>query len=204
VYSPLMIRGLTLCGLCAIAMAVVTLSQLGQRLERQVGLGLLYAARGNLNPPDGALIVGLDRASIGWLQRNIDALGDVSEGLEGCLPPHARESLSRARNINQVPRSLHACLIRRLAERGPRLIVFDVSFNADTPDDGFLAGAMRSAGKVLLLERFEEDGAARRLRPSPPLGIESITAAGWRSAPWWQKRRCNRPASFEPIQAPSW
>lgn len=74
-------------------MAVVTLSQLGQRLERQVGLGLLYAARGNLSPPEGALIVGLDRASIGWLQRNIDALGD----------------------INQVPPSLHVCLIRRLA-----------------------------------------------------------------------------------------
>jgi adenylate cyclase len=77
--------------------------------------------------------------------------------------------LSRARNINQVPRSLHACLIRRLADRGRGLIVFDISFNADTPDDGFLAEAMKRAGKVLLLERIEEDGAARRLRPAPPL-----------------------------------
>ena len=103
-YSGAMIRGLIFCGLCAIAMALVALSQLGQQLERQIGLGLLYAARGNLKAPEGALIVGLDRASISWLQRNIDALGDVSHGLEGCLPPHARESLSRARNINQVPR----------------------------------------------------------------------------------------------------
>ena len=67
-----MIRGLVFCGLCAIAAALLALSSPGQQLERQVGLRLLYAARGNLAAPEGALIVGLDRASIGWLQRNID------------------------------------------------------------------------------------------------------------------------------------
>ena len=164
-----MIRSLVFCGLCAIAVALLSLSALGQQLERQIGLGLLYAVRGDLKAPEGALVVGLDRASIGWLQRNIDALGRVSQGLEGCLSPHARESLSRARNINQVPRALHACLIRRLAERAPRLIVFDINFNAETPDDGFLAEAVESAGNVLLLERIEENGVARRLRPSAPL-----------------------------------
>ena len=45
------------------------------------------------------------------------------------------KTLSRARNISQVPRALHACLIRRLAERSPRLMVFDINFNAETPDD---------------------------------------------------------------------
>jgi class 3 adenylate cyclase/CHASE2 domain-containing sensor protein len=164
-----MARSLVYCGLCAIAVALLSLTSLAQQLERQIGLGLLYAIRGHLSAPEGALIVGLDRASIGWLQRNIDALGDVSRGLDGCLSPHAREELSRARNINQVPRALHACLIRRLVEREPRLIVFDINFNAETPDDAFLAEAIRSARNVLLLERIEENGVARRLSPSTPL-----------------------------------
>jgi class 3 adenylate cyclase/CHASE2 domain-containing sensor protein len=164
-----MIRGLVFCSLCAMAAALLSLSSPGQQLERQIGLGLLYATRGDLKAPDGALVVGLDRASIGWLQRNIDALDQISPGLEACLSPRARENLSRARNINQVPRALHACLVRRLAERAPRLIVFDINFNSETSDDGFLAEAVEAAGNVLLLERIEEDGVARRLRPSAPL-----------------------------------
>lgn len=164
-----MVRSLVLCGLCAIAAALLAISSFAQRLEREVGLGMLYAVRGNLKAPDEALIVGLDRASIGWLQRNIGALGQVSQGLDGCLSPHARDELSRARNINQVPRALHACLIRRLAERKPRLIVFDINFNAETPDDGLFAEEIRRAGNVLLLERIEEDGVVRRLGPSGPL-----------------------------------
>jgi class 3 adenylate cyclase/CHASE2 domain-containing sensor protein len=164
-----MIRGLIFSGLCATAAALLSLSSSGQQLERQIGLGLLYATRGDLKAPDGALVVGLDRASIGWLQRNINALDQISPGLEACLSPHARENLSRARNINQVPRALHACLVRRLAERAPRLIVFDINFNSETSDDGFLAEAVEGAGNVLLLERIEEDGVARRLRPSAPL-----------------------------------
>ena len=55
---------------------------------------LLYAARGNLKPPQGALIVGLDRLSVSWLQRNIGDLGSVSKGLEGCLSSHSRENLT--------------------------------------------------------------------------------------------------------------
>ena len=164
-----MIRRLVACALCAVAVALLALSPLGRQLERQLGLGMLYAARGDLPAPEGALVVGLDRASIGWLQRNIGSLDRVSPALDECLPPQAREALGRARNINQLPRALHACLIRRLAGHGPRLIVFDVNFNSETADDAFLADAVRRAGNVLLLDRIEEDGVARLLRPAAPL-----------------------------------
>lgn len=169
-----MIRSLIFCGVCATALALVSLSAPGRQLERQVGLGLLYAARGELKPPEGALIVGLDRASIGWLQRTFGDPGSAAKGLEACRSSRSLEDLSRARNINQLPRALHACLIGRLAERKPSLVVFDINFNAETPDDGMLADAMRRAGNVLLLERIEENVAVHRLRPATPLAEAAL------------------------------
>ena len=74
-----MIRRLVACGLCAVAVALLALSPLGRQLDRQLGLGMLYAARGDLPAPDGALVLGLDRASIGWLQRNIGSLDSVAD-----------------------------------------------------------------------------------------------------------------------------
>ena len=150
-------------------MALLSLSSPGTATRTPDWARTAICDAGRPEGPDGALVVGLDRASIGWLQRNINALDRVSHGLEGCLPPQAREGLSRARNISQVPRALHACLIRRLAERSPRLIVFDINFNSETSDDLILAEAVRSAGNVLLLDRIEGDGLVRRLGPSAPL-----------------------------------
>jgi class 3 adenylate cyclase/CHASE2 domain-containing sensor protein len=164
-----MVRTLVFCGLGALAAALLSLSPFAHRLERNIGLGLLYAVRGELEAPEGALVVGLDRASIGWLERNVHVLGEGSGSLGGCLSPHALDELGRARNINQLPRAVHACLIRRLAEHNPRLIVFDINFNVETPDDLLLAQAIRSAGNVLLLERIEQEGVVRRLGLSDPL-----------------------------------
>jgi class 3 adenylate cyclase/CHASE2 domain-containing sensor protein len=164
-----MVRVLVFCGIGALAAAVLSLFPFAQRLEREIGLGLLYAARGELKAPEGALVVGLDRASVGWLQRNIEALGRDWNNLGGCLSAYAREELARARNVNQVPRAVHACLIRRLIERKPRLIVFDINFNVETPDDALLAETVRRAGNVLLLERIEQEGVMRRLGLSDPL-----------------------------------
>lgn len=164
-----MVRVLVFCALCALAAALLSLSPFGQRLERELGLGLLYAVRGDLEAPEGALIVGLDRASIGWLERNIHTFDRGADGLGACLSPYAREELGRARNVSQVPRAVHACLIRRLVRHNPRLIVFDINFNVETPDDTLLAEAVRDAGNVLLLERIEEDGVMRRLGLSEPL-----------------------------------
>ncbi len=176
-----MVGSLLLRGSSAIAVAVLSLSLLGRQLERQVGLELLYAARGEMEAPDGALIVALDRDSVGWLQRNVDHLDRVAEGLDDCLTPRAREALRQARNVNQIPRALHTCLIRRLASRHPRVIAFDINFNADTPDDAALADAIRSAGNVLLFERLVHDGAMRRLRPSALLVQASMGSVSFQT-----------------------
>ena len=162
-----MIRGLVFCGFCAVAIALVSVSAAGQQLERQIGLVLLYTARGDLKPPQGALIVGLDRASIGWLQRNIETSARFRGALTGASPRMRGRSEPGAQRQSAAA-SLHACLILRLAERCPSLMVFDINFNAETPDDSVLADALKHAGNVLLLERVEENTAVHRHRPSTP------------------------------------
>lgn len=157
-----MLRGISFCCFGALATVLLALSPLGQQFENRVGLGLLYAVRGNLKAPDGALVVGLDRPSVSWLQRNV-------AGLDDCITPRALEELGRARNVNQLPRALYVCLLRRLAERAPRLVVFDINFNAETLDDDVFAGAIEAAGNVLLLERIEHGDVVRRLAPATVL-----------------------------------
>ena len=164
-----MIRRLVACALCAVAVALLALSPLGRQLERQIGLGLLYAARGDLPAPEGALVVGLDRASIGWLQRNIDALDRVSHGSRR-VPPTAgaREPQPGAQHQPGAacPPRLPDPPSRRARAAPDRL---RHQLQCGTARRRFLADAVRRAGNVLLLERIEEDGVARRLRPSAPL-----------------------------------
>lgn len=164
-----MVRTLILCGFAALATALIWLSSFGREVEREVGLAFLYAARGDREAPDGALVIALDRDSVAWLQRNVERLDEVSEGLDGCLSPGARQSLRQARNINQIPRAIHTCLLRRLAPRAPRVVAFDVNFNAETPYDTAFADAIREAGNVLLLERVVFDEVYQRLAPTRPL-----------------------------------
>lgn len=164
-----MVRTVLFCLLAAVAVALLSASTLGQRLERDFGLGLLYTIRGSRTVPEGAVVIGLDRDSVGWLQRNVDGLEQVSEGLEGCLSDAARDELRRARNIFQLPRAVHTCLLLRLAGSRPRLVVFDINFNAETRDDAALAAAIRRAGNVLLLERIVDEDVVRRLGPAEPL-----------------------------------
>ena len=142
----------------------------GQRLEREIGLGLLYAIRGDLDAPSEAIVVALDSDSIAWLQRNVRALDSVSEGLDGCLTPHASATLEQSRNVNVVPRALYICLLKKLAPHMPRFTVFDINFNADKPDDLSFAQAIAAAGNVLLLERVTIEGVVRRLKPANILG----------------------------------
>ncbi len=135
-------------------MAIVFMSPLGQRLEREFGLGALYAIRGSLEAPGEALVIGLDRASVGWLQRNIRDIDDNAPPLAKCLTSRAKEEISEARNVNHIPRGLHACLLRDVLARQPRLIIFDISFNVEKPEDAVLSRAIREAGNVILLEKI--------------------------------------------------
>lgn len=140
----------------AAVMMAVFASTAGRFLEREYGLTTLYALRGNLPVPDGALIVGLDNASVEWLTRGV-IYDDLPEGLEECLTDEARQTLLGAANINHIPRPVHACLVDALADRGARVIAFDINFNKDRPGDRPLAEAIAGAERVLLFVRYNVD-----------------------------------------------
>ncbi len=169
-------------------MAIIFISPLGQRLEREFGLGALYATRGTLEAPGEALVIGLDRASVGWLQRNIRDIDVIAPPLAKCLTSRAKEEISEARNVNHIPRGLHACLIRDVLARQPRLIIFDISFNVEKPEDAVLGQAIRDAGNVILLEKITRrdpetrpstSALAVRLRPVAILRVAALGTVGF-------------------------
>ncbi len=147
--------GLRIAG--SVALALVFLSPPGQRLERDYGLASLYWLRGPVAVPPEAIVIALDQRSVNWLQFNAADFARVSDILPSCLTPHARDALSRARNISDMPRGVHACLTGELTRRGATLIGFDILLQVETPDDAALAEAIRSAGNVLLYERIRTD-----------------------------------------------
>lgn len=145
------------CIALALVLALVFLSPLGQRLERDFGLASLYYLRGPVEVPPEAIVIALDQQSVNWLQFNAGDFARVSDILPGCLTPHSVEALRRARNISDMPRGVHACLIGELMRRDARLIGFDILFQVETPDDTALAAAIRDAGNVVLYERIRTD-----------------------------------------------
>lgn len=155
----------------ALVLALALASPWGQGLEREVGLTWLYRLRGPVPVPAGPLIVGLDQASVNWLQFHADDLGTVAPELAPCVTAAGRAALARARNVGDLPRSLHACLIDMATARGAALVVFDILFAIDTPDDAVLAAAMARSGRVLLFERLrgeaESPGLPQLLHPHP-------------------------------------
>ena len=172
----------------ALSMAATFLSPLGQRLERDFGLGALYALRGTLEAPGEALVIGLDRASVGWLQRNIRDIDNIAPTLAKCLTPRAKEQIAEARNVNHIPRGLHACLLREILPRSPRQIVFDINFNAEKPEDAVLGRAIRDAGNVILLEKISRatpgvrdrtSALAVRLRPAKVFREAALGTVGF-------------------------
>ncbi|MBM4275362.1 MAG: CHASE2 domain-containing protein [Deltaproteobacteria bacterium] len=140
-----------LLALAALAViAPLSLLPLGQNLENQA-LDLCYRLRHTAAPPPELLIVGIDEASFHELRRPWP-----------------------------WPRSLHADLIKRLAQAGAGLIVFDVLFAEPTTpeDDSALAAAMQEAGNVILAQAIEtvEDPRSSRQILVEPLEIFSRSA----------------------------
>ncbi len=107
--------------------ALLSLTTLGQMLEN-LALDFSYGVHCSSSTPPELLIIGIDEASF--------------QELRLAWP---------------WPRSLHARLIRRLAEAGARLIVFDIGFgDPSTPqEDQLLADAIRQAHNVILPQTFE-------------------------------------------------
>ncbi len=115
----------------------------GRQLETDLGLAWAFKLRGPRAAAPEALVVPINNQSANLLSQ----------------PPIDR--------LDQWDRSLFARLIDRLAVAGASVIAFDVAFLEEGNDPGaneLLAGAMRRAGNVVLLEWLNQQ------RPDAPVG----------------------------------
>jgi adenylate cyclase len=112
------------------------LTPLGLGLEQDIGLNWLFQLRGPRAAPPEVIIVSIDRAS--------------------------SDRLGLSNKPRQWPRSLHAELIGKLAQRGAAVIAFDIIFeqSRDPAHDQALAQAIREAGNVVLFEYLEKESLA--------------------------------------------
>lgn len=87
-------------------------------------------------------------------------------------------------------RSLHARLLRRLAEDGARLVVFDVWFpeSGDNSVDVDLSTAIRTSGNVILAGSESPDSRAllQVRQVHPPASAFAAGAAGWGTDSMWR------------------
>jgi adenylate cyclase len=157
-----------------------------ERMENQYALGLLYALRGPLAAPDGAVVIAIDNRTIDWLrERAGDSEGDA---LLQCLPAEERRELDSLRGPGSLPRSVYACLLDRLRDVGFPVVAFDVLFSVpgSEVEDAMLAAALREHGAAAILTGVERstirDRGAELLveREVPPLLLfrESASATG--------------------------
>ncbi|MEJ2620027.1 MAG: adenylate/guanylate cyclase domain-containing protein, partial [Candidatus Thiodiazotropha sp.] len=100
---------------------------LGNNLEENTGLGLLFKIRGQRPAPESINIISINGQTASQL-----GLGE---------------------EIPEWPRSLHAKLIKQLNQVGVRLIVYDIYFKKarEMESDTQLADSMRQSGNVLLV-----------------------------------------------------
>lgn len=170
-------------------------SQPGFMVEEEFGLRWLFTLRGARTPPAEVAVVRLDDNSL----LNFRALPPDGSQWPGALSecaaryPLLRE-LPRARSLDWLPRSLHACVLDELARLAVPTVAFDVGFTenpereAGTAD---LAAAIGRHGGVVLLELAErrqlDEDAARSggasaladvlVRPHPKLAAQAAGLA---------------------------
>ena len=102
-----------------------SLSSQVARIEGELGLQQLFAARGHVKPPTDIVIVAISK--------------DISERLD--YPPE----------VVRWSRVAHARLIDALTEGGAALVVMDIAFKESRPsEDKLLGQSIKRAGNVLL------------------------------------------------------
>jgi adenylate cyclase len=104
---------------------------LGQRVEEDYGLALLFKLRGPRLPPEKAVIINIDNDS--------------------------SDKLSLSTHFSKWPRSVHAALVDRLIKYGAKVIAFDIFFAEykNRAEDLAFAEAIRHAGNVILVEELQ-------------------------------------------------
>ena len=144
----------------ALCGVVLALTPLGTAFERALGLDWLFTMRGPTSPPPEVVVVAIDSTT----------------GRALALPKLPRD----------WPRTIHAELVQRLAERNVGVIVFDMDFSRAKSDheDAMFAKAIAEANRVVLFEWlagrkervYDATGAdggwiwvEEKLSPTPPL-----------------------------------
>ena len=121
------LTGATAIGLItAVFVYLVSLMPFFQRIENQYGLGILYALRGPVQPPAGAVVIAIDRDTIFWLREQAGVGVNDRPSTLSCLPSGLDDELTNIRGPGSLPRSVHGCLIRRLSGAGVPVVVFDI------------------------------------------------------------------------------
>ena len=150
-------RWILACGLISLIGAVVVALPIGDGLAN-LSYDVAHLFRGRVT--DSNVVVVLeDRASL-------DALGQTQ------FPPS---------------RIVHAKLVDRLREQGVKLIVFDISFRAEKPDeDAELARAIRDHGGVILgavlettIHNVDQSPGVRIKEAKPPPAVMREAAMDW-------------------------
>ncbi|MDD5034752.1 MAG: adenylate/guanylate cyclase domain-containing protein [Methylococcaceae bacterium] len=156
-----LVSGLRLISLClaiGIGTALLGLTPYFSLLEEKAGLALLFWMRGEKTPPVEIVIVNIDRDS--------------------------SAALGQPDTPNRWNRHLHAEAVRRLQAAGVELIAFNIFFGLGHPDeDEDLAGAMRTAGNVVLadfltLKHLQDQVYIESLeKPTPVLARSALAEA---------------------------
>lgn len=129
---------------------MVGLTPIGARLEKDLGLRLLFKLRGPRTPPPEVVVIDMDRASAAAFN----------------LPP----------KLARWPRSLHGRLVDRLADLGAGVVAFDVVFEEprDADDDQRFARAVARARNVVLCEYLQENKISLADAHGDPVGMVRV------------------------------
>ena len=129
-------------------------------LEEDLGLALLFKLRGAVKPPAEVLVVSMDRES--------------------------SEHLNLSPNPDRWPRSVHAALVKRLAQLGAQVIVFDVYFiePRSPADDASFAETIHAARNVVLAEPLRREEVNQNVIVRSLKTIEPIAQAAFATAPF--------------------
>ena len=130
-----------------------------ESFEPDYGLPLLYRIRGEVSPPDSAVIVGLDRAGVDWLAFHADRLSVNAPGIATCLPPLTQQELAKASNVEDLPRGLIACVVEEILKFEPAAVMLDIYFAeaTDEVNDGKLEGVLQKNSNIGILEYLSID-----------------------------------------------
>jgi adenylate cyclase len=111
---------------------VVSLTPVGTALEENMGLYMLFKLRGSRKAPPDVVVVATESAS--------------------------ENQLGLPTSLTKWPRSLHARLIDKLAEKNAAVIAFDIFFReSHSPqDDHRFAQSIQRAGNIVLVEELEK------------------------------------------------